>query len=207
MYLKPIIKLKNKGLNAQAANLAGYKWTRAASTLTYPSSFMLIAAMNPCPCGYFADPRHACRCTAHHIHRYRSKISGPLLDRIDIHVEVPAVPYKDLMKDAYTEPSDAIRKRVVAANQIQIQRFKRTKIYSNAQMASRHIRAHCRIGDDANRVLESAVDRLGLSARAFNRILKISRTIADMDAMADIQVHHVAEAIQYRSLDRVRKNL
>ncbi|MBC2711998.1 MAG: YifB family Mg chelatase-like AAA ATPase, partial [Desulfosarcina sp.] len=133
----------------------------------YPSSFMLIAAMNPCPCGYFADPRHACRCTAHQIHRYRSKISGPLLDRIDIHVEVPAVPYKDLMVDAPAEPSEAIRQRVVAARRIQIKRFKRTKIYSNAQMASRHIRAHCRIGDDANSVLESAIDRLGLSARAY----------------------------------------
>jgi magnesium chelatase family protein len=181
--------------------------SRAASTLTYPSSFMLIAAMNPCPCGYFADPRHACRCTAHQIQRYRSKISGPLLDRIDIHVEVPAVAYKDLMVGAQTEPSDAIRRRVVAARRIQIQRFKRTKIYSNAQMASRHIRVHCRIGDDAHSLLESAIDRLGLSARAFNRILKISRTIADLDAKGDIQVHHMTEAIQYRSLDRTRHNL
>ena len=147
------------------------------------------------------------RCTAHQIQRYRSKISGPLLDRIDIHVEVPAVPHKDLMVDAHSESSEAIRQRVVAARQLQIQRFKRTKIYCNAQMASRHIRAHCRIGEDANCVLESAIDRLGLSARAFNRILKISRTIADLDAMADIQVHHITEAIQYRSLDRARQNL
>lgn len=181
--------------------------SRAASTLTYPSSFMLLAAMNPCPCGYFTDPRHACRCTAHQIHRYRSKISGPLLDRIDIHVEVPAVPHKDLLVDAQSEPSDAIRQRVVAARRIQNQRLKRTKIYSNAQMANRHIRAYCRIGDDAGNVLEAAIDRLGLSARAYNRILKISRTIADLDAVADIQVHHVTEAIQYRSLDRSRHNL
>lgn len=176
--------------------------SRAVSTLTYPSSFMLIAAMNPCPCGYFTDPRHACRCTAHQIHRYRSKISGPLLDRIDIHVEVPAVPQKDLMAGVHAEPSDSIRQRVIAARQIQNRRFKRTKIYSNAQMASRHIRSHCRIGDDSSNILESAIDRLGLSARAYNRILKISRTIADLDAVADIQIQHVSEAIQYRSLDR-----
>ena len=181
--------------------------SRAASTLTYPSSFMLIAAMNPCPCGYFADPRHACRCTAHQIRRYRSKISGPLLDRIDIHVEVPAVAYKDLMGRTRAEASESIRSRVVAARRIQFQRFKRTRIYCNAQMASRHIRTHCRIGQDANQVLESAIDRLGLSARAYNRILKISRTIADLEAVADIQVEHVTEAVQYRSLDRSRQNL
>jgi magnesium chelatase family protein len=179
--------------------------SRAATTLTYPSSFMLIAAMNPCPCGYFTDPRHACRCTAHQIHRYRSKISGPLLDRIDMHVEVPAVPQKDLMADPNAETSGDIRQRVMAARQIQNRRFKRTRIYSNAQMASRHIRSHCRIGDDAGSVLEAAIDRLGLSARAYNRILKISRTIADLEAAADIQVHHVTEAIQYRSLDRARQ--
>jgi magnesium chelatase family protein len=121
-------------------------------------------------------------------------------------VEVPAVPYKDLMVGANAEPSDVIRQRVVAARRIQTRRFKRTKIYSNAQMASRHIRTHCRIGEDAHRLLESAIDRLGLSARAHNRILKISRTIADLDARTDIQVHHLTEAIQYRSLDRTRHN-
>jgi magnesium chelatase family protein len=179
--------------------------SRAASTLTYPASFMLVAAMNPCPCGYFSDPRHACRCTAHQIHRYRSKISGPLLDRIDIHVEVPAVPHKDLMADATAEPSADIRRRVRSARRIQSRRLKRTKIYSNAQMANRHIRTHCRIGDDIHRVLASAIDRLGLSARAYNRILKISRTIADLEDSPDIQVHHVTEAIQYRNLDRPRQ--
>ena len=176
--------------------------SRAASTLTYPAGFMLIAAMNPCPCGYFTDPRHTCRCTSHQIHRYRSKISGPLLDRIDIHLDVPAVSQKDLMLGVRSEPSDAIRKRVVAARRLQNRRMKQTKIYSNAQMASRHIRKYCRIGKDAARVLESAIDRLGLSARAYNRILKISRTIADLEAVVDIQLHHVMEAIQYRSLDR-----
>ena len=181
--------------------------SRAASTLTYPSGFMLIAAMNPCPCGYYTDPRHTCRCTAQQIQRYRSKISGPLLDRIDIHVEVPAVPRKALLAEMHAEPSETIRQRVVAARMLQIQRFKRTKIYSNAQMANRHIRAHCRIGDDAAVLLESAIERLGLSARAYNRILKISRTIADLNGTADIQIEHVTEAIQYRSLDRTRHNL
>ncbi|BBO91919.1 YifB family Mg chelatase-like AAA ATPase [Desulfosarcina ovata] len=181
--------------------------SRAASTLTYPSSFMLIAAMNPCPCGYLADPRHACRCTAHQIQRYRAKISGPLLDRIDIHVEVPAVPHKDLVGTLESEPSTAIRQRVVAARQIQRQRFRRTNVYNNAQMASRHIRKHCHIDRDAEGVLTAAIERLGLSARAYNRILKISRTIADLEAMAEIKMHHVTEAIQYRSLDRSKQNL
>jgi magnesium chelatase family protein len=180
--------------------------SRAASTLTYPASFMLIAAMNPCPCGYFTDPRHACRCTSHQIHRYRSKISGPLLDRIDIHLEVPAVPHKELRAGGRSEPSDAIRKRVIAARRLQNRRLKQTNVYNNAQMATRHIRKHCRIGDDAGHMLESAIDRLGLSARAYNRILKISRTIADLEDVADIQIHHVMEAIQYRSLDRSLQN-
>ena len=176
--------------------------SRAASTLTYPSSFMLIAAMNPCPCGYLSDSRHACRCSAHQIQRYRNKISGPLLDRIDMHVEVPAVPHKDLAADVQIEPSEAIRQRVVAARQLQERRFKRMKIYNNAQMASRHIRAHCRIDADSEAVLGAAIERLGLSARAYNRVLRISRTIADLDGATDIRVEHITEAIQYRSLDR-----
>jgi magnesium chelatase family protein len=176
--------------------------SRASSTLTYPSSFMLVAAMNPCPCGYFSDPQHECRCSYQQIHRYRSKISGPLLDRIDIHVEVPAVPYKDLMGDAGAEPSAAIRKRVAAARQIQSERFSRAKFHCNAQMSSRHIKTHCKIDDASRRLLESAIDKLGFSARAFNRILKIARTIADLQATPELQVDHISEAIQYRSLDR-----
>jgi magnesium chelatase family protein len=176
--------------------------SRASSTLTYPSSLMLVAAMNPCPCGYFADPKHPCRCTYQQIHRYRSKISGPLLDRIDIHVEVPAVPHKDLMKDADAEPSEFIRKRVTAARAIQSRRFSRAKIYSNAQMSSRHIKRHCQIDAASRSLLESAIDKLGLSARAFNRVLKIARTIADLEGEPNIQVDHISEAIQYRNLDR-----
>ena len=176
--------------------------SRTSSTLTYLSSFMLVAAMNPCPCGYFADPKHQCRCTYQQIHRYRSKISGPLLDRIDIHVEVPAVPHKDLMKDADAEPSKDIRKRVTAARANQSKRFSRAKIYSNAQMSSRHIKRHCRIDEVSRSLLESAIDKLGLSARAFNRVLKIARTIADLEGEPNILVDHISEAIQYRNLDR-----
>ena len=176
--------------------------SRASSTLTYPSSFMLVAAMNPCPCGYFADPKHECRCSFQQIHRYRSKISGPLLDRIDIHVEVPAVPYQDLMKESEAEPSKDIRKRVSAAREIQSKRFSRAKIYCNAQMNSRHIKTHCNIDDASRSLLESAIDKLGLSARAFNRVLKIARTIADIEGEKNILVDHISEAIQYRNLDR-----
>ena len=176
--------------------------SRASSALTYPASVMLVAAMNPCPCGYLGDPKHACRCTYPQIHRYRSKISGPLLDRIDIHVEVPAVPYQDLLQDAQAEPSAEIRRRVTAAREVQSARFSRSKIFCNAQMGSRHIRTHCRIDEASRRLLEAAIDKLGLSARAFNRVLKITRTIADLEGAAEIGVAHISEAIQYRNLDR-----
>ena len=179
--------------------------SRAALTLTYPASFMLIAAMNPCPCGYFSDPKHECRCTYPQIHRYRSKISGPLMDRIDIHVEVPAVPYKDLMGESDSESSEVIGARVTAARARQFDRFKRTKIYCNAQMINRHIKKHCRIDEASCDLLENAIDKLGLSARGYNRILKIARTIADLDDAPDISVDHIAEAVQYRSLDRGKR--
>ncbi len=178
--------------------------SRASSTITYPASFMLITAMNPCPCGYFSDPKHECHCTFQQIHRYRSKISGPLLDRIDIHVEVPAVPYKDLMGDSNAESSENIRQRVTAARAIQTDRLRRTKIHCNAQMSNRHIKQHCRLDDASCTLLESAINKLGLSARAYNRILKIARTIADLAGESDIKVAHVSEAVQYRSLDRGR---
>ncbi len=163
---------------------------------------MLVAAMNPCPCGYYADPKHECCCTAQQIQKYRSKISGPLLDRIDIHVDVPAVPYKDLIVQKSAETSGEIRGRVTKARFIQSERFSQTAIFANAQMSSRHIKKYCQITHDCHSLLESAVDRLGLSARAFNRILKISRTIADLAQSSEIQMEHLAEAIQYRTLDR-----
>ncbi len=176
--------------------------SRAVTSVTYPARFMLVAAMNPCPCGYFSDPLHQCRCTHHQIHRYRSKVSGPLLDRIDIHVEVPAVRYKDLTNNVDGESSEEIRNRVEHARSVQTERFKRMKIHCNAQMATRHIKKHCSIGDDSHALLEKAIDKFGLSARAFNRILKISPTIAALAGSENINVTHISEAIQYRSLDR-----
>ena len=204
LFLDELPEFKKHVLEVLRQPLEDLKVTisRASTTLTYPCSFMLVAAMNPCPCGYFADPKHTCRCSYQQMHRYRSKISGPLLDRIDMHVEVPAVPYKDLMQESYAEPSKDIRRRVSGARDIQSQRFVRSKIFCNAKMSSRHIKTHCQIDDTSRRLLESAIDKLGLSARAFNRVLKIARTIADLEGSQDIQVDHISEAIQYRNLDR-----
>ena len=204
LFLDELPEFKKHVLEVLRQPLEDLKVTisRASTTLTYPSNFMLVAAMNPCPCGYYSDPKHACRCTHQQIHRYRSKISGPLLDRIDIHVEVPAVPYKDLMTESSAEPSTDIGRRVAAARQVQSQRFNRAMIYCNAQMSSRHIKTHCKIDDASRRLLESAIDKLGLSARAFNRVLKIARTIADLATEPGIRVDHISEAIQYRNLDR-----
>jgi magnesium chelatase family protein len=177
--------------------------SRAIASITYPASFMLVAAMNPCPCGFWGDPRHQCTCTPGQIHRYRHKVSGPLLDRIDIHIEVPAVPYKDLANEYSGEKSEDIRKRVVDARDIQTKRFEHDrKVYANGQMKTRHIKKYCRVTPDAQTLLDSAMQKLGLSARAYTRILKVSRTIADLDASEDIQSHHISEAIQYRTLDR-----
>lgn len=175
---------------------------RALTSITYPADFMLVAAMNPCPCGYFSDPNHECTCAYTRIHRYRSKVSGPLMDRIDIHVDVPAVQYKDLVSVDDAECSADIRQRVNRCRAVQSTRLKRTRIHSNAQMNNRQIKTYCAIDRQSQDLLEMAINKLGLSARAFNRILKIARTIADLDEAPDITVQHVSEAIQYRSLDR-----
>jgi magnesium chelatase family protein len=175
---------------------------RALTSITYPARFMLVAAMNPCPCGYFSDPNHECTCTYTRIHRYRSKVSGPLMDRMDIQVEVPAVRYKDLAQEDREETSAAIRKRVNLARDIQQERLRRTRIHCNAQMNNRQIKKYCPIDAQCHRLLETAIDKLGLSARAFNRVLKIARTIADLEQAPDIRVRHVSEGVQYRSLDR-----
>jgi len=177
--------------------------SRAVASITYPASFMLVSAMNPCPCGYFGDSRHQCTCAPGQIHRYRHRVSGPLLDRIDIHIEVPAVPYKELSQEYSGERSEEIRKRVLAAREVQLERFKNDKkVYSNGQMKTRHIKKYCRLESDAQTLLDTAMQKLGLSARAYTRILKLSRTIADLEASVDIQSHHISEAIQYRTLDR-----
>jgi magnesium chelatase family protein len=176
---------------------------RAAMSLSYPARFMLAAAMNPCPCGWFGDPQHACACAPVAVQRYLARVSGPLLDRIDIHLEVPAVKYRALAGEGGGEPSAAVRERVDRARVIQRERFaQRAGIYANAHMAPRDIRAHCRVSDGAEALLKTAITRLGLSARAYHRILKIARTVADLDGAPALEPKHVSEAIQYRSLDR-----
>ena len=176
--------------------------SRASSTVAYPAEFMLVAAMNPCPCGFLGDLKKECTCSTLQVQRYRSKISGPLLDRIDIHMEVPAVPYKDLSGVSDGASSAEILERVMNARKIQGERLVRTKIFINARMNSRHIKQFCNIDSESSALMERAMERFGLSARAHARILKIARTIADLESSPNIEASHVAEAIQYRTLDR-----
>ena len=177
--------------------------SRAAISMTFPCRFMLVAAMNPCPCGFFGDPKRECRCSPLQIQKYRNRISGPLLDRIDIHVEVPAVRYQDLSTAERGESSEKIRERVIKGRKIQQERFKdSSKVHCNAAMRAKDIQKHCRLEDDAQNLLKMAISDLNFSARAYDRILKVSRTIADLDESETIKTPHVSEAIQYRSLDR-----
>jgi len=176
--------------------------SRANATVTYPASFMLVAAMNPCPCGFLGDPKRECRCSFLQIQRYRSKISGPLMDRIDIHLEVPSVPYKELSHVNGGASSKEIYERVMKAREVQSERFHKMGFHTNSRMSSRHIREFCKIDSDSSALLEKAMEKFGLSARAHARILKIARTIADLEASPEITSSHVAEGIQYRSLDR-----
>lgn len=176
--------------------------SRANASITYPSNFMLVAAMNPCPCGFLGDPKRECSCSSLQIQRYRSKISGPLMDRIDIHIEVPSVPYRDLSNTRDGASSSEILNRVMRAREIQRLRFHNSKNYTNAGMNTRQIKHFCKIESESSQLLEKAMDKFGLSARAHARILKISRTIADLEGSLDIMAPHVAEAIQYRTLDR-----
>jgi magnesium chelatase family protein len=176
--------------------------TRSAVTAGFPAKFMLVAAMNPCPCGYFGDRVHRCRCSPQQIRQYQSKISGPLLDRIDLHIEVPSVKYRALMGKEESESSAEIRKRVHQARHRQKKRFGDTGVATNARMTEKQIRSFCPLDDESHALMEMAIEKLGLSARAMNRILKVSRTIADLAGSGKIEPSHVAEAIQYRSLDR-----
>ncbi|MCK5192932.1 MAG: YifB family Mg chelatase-like AAA ATPase, partial [Desulfobulbaceae bacterium] len=179
--------------------------SRASSSLTFPARFVLVAAMNPCPCGYKGDTIHECSCSPTQVERYENKLSGPLLDRIDIHLEVPSVPFKDISSSIDGENSMTIKNRVEATRKIQQERFNRRKaIHSNSGMNTKDIKRFCQLDKPSELLLEKSVERLGLSARAYHRILKISRTIADMDASDPIKTHHIAEAIQYRRLDRKR---
>jgi magnesium chelatase family protein len=176
--------------------------SRALSSTTFPAEFMLIAALNPCPCGYRNDPRRDCHCTVPQIERYMAKISGPLLDRIDIHIEVPAVPFKELSNSTPGTSSSQMREHVTAARAMQQQRFAGTRTRHNGQMSHRQIRAHCQLDDACASLLRATMTELGLSARAHDKILRVGRTIADLDASPTITPMHLNEAINYRMLDR-----
>jgi len=158
--------------------------------------------MNGCPCGYYADPKKACRCTPNKIQKYLSKISGPLLDRIDIHIEVPSLKYKELTSDTEAESSREIKKRVDEARKVQDKRFKKEDIYFNSQMSHKQIKKFCKLNHAAAELLKTAIQELGFSARAYDKILKVARTIADLTDSKNIQAEHISEAIQYRNLDR-----
>ncbi|NLN60409.1 MAG: YifB family Mg chelatase-like AAA ATPase [Deltaproteobacteria bacterium] len=176
--------------------------SRSSATATFPARFMLVAAMNPCPCGYYGDKLKGCRCSMTQIRQYQTKISGPLMDRIDLHIEVPSLRYRDLVSQRTVESSEEIRQRVIQARQIQRKRFNGADILVNARMTERQIKAYCQIDEESQGLLEMAMDRLGMSARTFTRIIKVARTIADLGGESLIGSHHVAEAIQYRNLDR-----
>ena len=175
---------------------------RASMALTFPARFMLAAAMNPCPCGFSTDPQRECLCTAQQLQRYSGRVSGPLLDRIDLHIEVPPVHYADLTSRVAAEPSAAVRARVNAARQLQRARFAGTGIPHNAAMGVRTIRQYCKLDANGERLLERAMQRFDLSARAHDRIRKVARTIADLAGAHDIGIEHLSEAVQYRTLDR-----
>ena len=177
--------------------------SRARFAVEYPASFMLVASMNPCPCGFYNHPEKKCVCVPGFVQKYLSRISGPLLDRIDIHIEVVPVPFDKLSERQVSEPSRVIRERVMLARNMQRERYTEYQgIHCNAQMNSKMLRKYCAIDAAGHNIMKAAMQKLGLSARAYDRILKVSRTIADMEALPTVQVHHLAEAIQYRSLDR-----
>lgn len=205
LFLDELPEYKRQVLEVMRQPLEDRKVTisRAKFTVDYPAGFMLIAAMNPCPCGYFNHPEKDCSCAPGIVHKYLSKISGPLLDRIDLHVEVTPVKFDDLAYEATTTDSKEIRGKVIEARLVQEDRFQDSEeIHCNAQMSSRQLKKHCEINQEGKEILKTAMEKLGLSARAYDRIIRVSRTIADLDQSESIQSNHLAEAIQYRSLDR-----
>ncbi len=204
LFLDELPEFKRNVLEALRQPLEDGQVTisRAVTSLTYPASLMLVAAMNPCKCGFHGDPFHQCLCSPHQIQTYRSRVSGPLMDRIDIHIEVPAIRFTEISSDTLGEPSASIRDRVTRARAAQHDRFRGDGIYANAHMKPRHIRKYCTIDGDCQALMEKAMNKLGLSARAYNRILKVARTIADLENSDRIALNHISEAIQYRSLDR-----
>ena len=205
LFLDEFPEFKKNVLEVMRQPMEDYKVTisRSKMSLEFPANFMLVAAMNPCPCGYYTDPTKECTCNSGMIQKYMAKISGPMLDRIDIHIEVPAVKYKDLSSNINGETSEEIRKRVIVAKEIQIVRFNEfPNIHSNADMGTNEIRQFCKLDNAGTELLKMAMTKLGLSARAYDRILKVSRTIADIEGSENILPNHLSEAIQYRSLDR-----
>ncbi len=205
LFLDELPEFKRSALEVMRQPLEERKVTisRAKFSVDYPSSFVLVASMNPCPCGYFNHPDRQCVCPPGAVQKYLSKVSGPLLDRIDLHVEVTPVNFTELASDRLAEKSACIRERVIQARDIQLQRFgKKPDLYANAQMSPQMVRDICKISDAGQTLLKKAMEKLGLSARAYDRILKVSRTIADLAGSEDIELEHLAEAIQFRSLDR-----
>ena len=176
--------------------------SRVASTLTYPSKMMLISSMNPCPCGYYGSEDRKCSCTQDQISKYMNKISGPLLDRIDIHIEVKSVKFDELSNNNLEEPSEIIKQRVNRARSIQINRYKNDGIFSNSELTPELIKKYCKLDEEGKKILKNAFESLGFSARAHDRVLKLARTIADLDGKENITSNHIAEAILYRNLDR-----
>ncbi len=205
LFLDELPEFRRSTLEVMRQPLEDGKVTisRAAGTMTFPADFMLVAAMNPCACGYFGDPKRECRCSPSQIAKYRQRISGPLLDRIDLHIEVPAVEYRELSSAADGEPSAAIRQRVERAREIQANRFtSHPQVLTNAAMAPKLVRIHCALDPESSGILEQAMDQLNFSARAHDRILKVARTLADLAGETNIRANHVLEAVQYRTLDR-----
>lgn len=204
LFLDELPEFKRSTLEVLRQPLEDLKVTvsRAAGSVTFPADFMMVAALNPCPCGYFGDLKRECRCTLNQVQRYRQRISGPLLDRIDLHVEVPAIQFKELTSTQAGESSAEIRARILAARAVQHERFRGTSTRCNARMTSRQLKAHCQLDEHSRELLRMAMTELNLSARAHDRILKVARTIADMEASQNIETHHLGEAIQYRTLDR-----
>jgi magnesium chelatase family protein len=216
-YKRTVLEVMRQPLEDRTVTIS-----RARFTVDYPASFMLVAAMNPCPCGYYNHPDRDCTCGPSIVQRYLNKVSGPLMDRIDLHIEVTPVDYDDLSSTMEQEGSDAIRERVVKAREFQQQRFLdrnslepvnavvedvalenfNENVAANAEMEPRHLRRYCQLDKASGDLIKNAMNKLGLSARAYDRILKVARTIADLDTSKDIQLKHVAEAIQYRSLDK-----
>jgi magnesium chelatase family protein len=204
LFLDELPEFNRNALESLRLPLEDRKVTisRLNTTITYPCEFMLIASMNPCPCGYYGSKEKKCSCKPEQIKKYVNRISGPLLDRIDIHIEVNQIKYNQLESNGKLETSQEIRNRVNIARKIQLERYKKYHIFSNSELTPKLIEHFCELDTRSKQILEMAFDKLGLSARAYNRILKVARTIADLDSCEKIQERHLAEAIQYRSLDR-----